>query len=670
MKSQRTLEIRHLADLLSMHFHIPSYQRGYRWERKHVEALLDDLNEFSNYQAAHTSCNEGQFYCMQPLAVVKNHRLSSEGKTVYDVIDGQQRLTTLYLLLSYLEEAGTFPYSSPWATALFSLQYESRDSDFFDNKEFKNGNIHEALRNIDFFYMTRAYQAIRQWFERTGTDKAKILRVLIPENFQQTEGMDGTHLEEVRSSNDKENDVRFIWYEVPVNEHTDSMDVFSQLNYGKTALTATELVKALLLQCDIYTTDKPLMQEVCFRRACEWDEMEKQLQDPFMWGMFMSTDVIMPSHITLVLDLVCQDLQTELKKVHTEWDVQEDSPDFIYQVCDKYMEGAQDKEYADKVGTLCQRIVHVYTSLLNWYRNPDTYHLIGLLVWLKEYKNKRFGRAARLALLKELMEQYSQGTKPEFICHLKNEIAQILHIKETKKTHDGTMPWGLEHINYNENPLQIIRILVAFNVEEMRKLQDKATRFPFHLLRKQNITSIEHIHPQHLDLDNINLDTLRSWLQAKKTALRQLGKTKDFTGDMAQLEPYLADDDTYKQHRDEAQALIAHIDKEFDELTGMSEAQSEAQMHTLYNLALVDKTTNSALSNCLLDQKRCILRDRHDSGKSYVLPCTFKAFGKYYTKVSQADITSKLWTSKDREDYFHAIETVYNDFDSLLKKKQ
>ena len=665
MTDRRTLEIRHLADLLSMHFHIPSYQRGYRWERKHVEALLNDLSEFSR-QAARPSGAQGRFYCMQPLAVVKNHRLSSEEKTVYDVIDGQQRLTTLYLLLSYLEAARPHLYSGPLATALFSLQYESRDSDFFDRKEFKSGNPHEALRNIDFFYMARAYQAIHQWFERTGTSKAKILRVLIPENYQPTEGLDGPQLEDVRNSNDKESDVRFIWYEVPVNEHTDSMDVFSQLNYGKTALTATELVKALLLQCDIYTTDRPLMQEVCFRRSCEWDGMEKQLQDPFMWGMFMSGREVLPSHITIVLDMVCHGLYTELKEANPEWQVQEGSPDFIYLVCDRYLEDAHDKDYADKAGALWQRILHVYTSLLNWYRNPDTYHLIGLLVWLKEYKSKKFGPTARLALLKELMRQYSQGTKPEFIGHLKQQIAHILHVEDAKNTREGTMPWGLRHINYNENPLQVVRILVAFNVEEVRKQQADSARFPFHLLRELNITSLEHIHPQHLELDNINLDTLRSWLDEKREALRQLGKSQEYASDVARLKLCFTDADTYKQHHDEAQALIAHIDKEFDDLAAMS----EAQMHTLYNLALVDKDTNSALSNCLLDQKRCILKRRHESKESYVLPCTFKAFGKYYTRPSQADITSKLWTTQDREDYFRAIEKVYKDFDSYHNTKQ
>ena len=112
--------------------------------------------------------------------------------------------------------------------------------------------------------------------------------------------------------NDKKNDVRFIWYEVAAKDNTDSIEVFSQLNYGKTALTATDLVKALLLQCDIYTNNRAFMSELAFRRSYEWDVMEKQLQDPFMWSMFMKSDNSFTSHIIVVLSLICNDLYQEM----------------------------------------------------------------------------------------------------------------------------------------------------------------------------------------------------------------------------------------------------------------------------------------------------------------------------------------------------------------------
>lgn len=664
MNEKRTLEIKHVADLLNMHFHIPSYQRGYRWESKHVEALLDDLYAFS-IQISETEGNkQGKFYCIQPLAVVKNETLSDETDTVYDVIDGQQRLTTLYLLLSYLGDARKCNWSGELATSLFTLKYESRDADFFDKQEFKNCDIKDAIRNIDFFYMTRAYKTIEAWFENKGINKNLILKVLIPEGYHVLTGLNGDELKKEMEHNDKQNDVRFIWYEVPIGQHTDSIEVFSQLNYGKTALTATELVKALLFQCDIYTKDKQLMQEVAFRSSCEWDAMEKQLQDPFMWSMFMQSDNSFSSHITVVLSLVCNKLYKELKNKPGH-NIQEKSEDFIYQVCNSYLGTGKDSNYAKNVTEVWTRIQTTYTALYNWYNNPDTYHLIGLLVWLKEYKNRDFDNKARFALLEELMNEYSSKPKDQFLNHLKKEIAKIIHIEKTIKTQDGVVPWGLKHINYHENALQLIKILVTFNVEDIRTRQEESARFPFHLLREQNITSLEHIHPQHLDLNNIKLDTLQTWLAVKEEHLKQLKKYESYSDDIARLKELMQDENAYKNNKDAAQSIINKIDNEFDELANMK----EEQMHTLYNMALVDKDTNSALSNNLLDTKREILLKRQEENGIYVLPATQKAFRKHYSHVNASNVLPQLWTQLDRESYFAAIERVYNDFDSLLIKE-
>lgn len=92
------LKLAHLGDLMGMRFNIPYYQRGYRWEAKQVLDLLDDLFEFGR------SCpKEGQFYCLQPLVACRNGGLSHGDRTVFDVIDGQQRLTTLFLLMGHLQ---------------------------------------------------------------------------------------------------------------------------------------------------------------------------------------------------------------------------------------------------------------------------------------------------------------------------------------------------------------------------------------------------------------------------------------------------------------------------------------------------------------------------------------------------------------------------------------
>lgn len=69
-------------------FVIPSYQRGYKWSQTNIEQLLNDINNY------HDNDDE-TFYCLQNITIV-------EAGHHYNVVDGQQRLTTLVLLLSFL----------------------------------------------------------------------------------------------------------------------------------------------------------------------------------------------------------------------------------------------------------------------------------------------------------------------------------------------------------------------------------------------------------------------------------------------------------------------------------------------------------------------------------------------------------------------------------------
>ena len=74
------------------HYVIPRYQRAYAWEDKEIVQLIDDINDI----------NLSENYYIGSLIVSK-----IQGKPeVYEVVDGQQRLTTLFLLLQYLVSEG------------------------------------------------------------------------------------------------------------------------------------------------------------------------------------------------------------------------------------------------------------------------------------------------------------------------------------------------------------------------------------------------------------------------------------------------------------------------------------------------------------------------------------------------------------------------------------
>ncbi|MDR2510308.1 MAG: DUF262 domain-containing protein, partial [Spirochaetaceae bacterium] len=60
------IELKSIGELLGMNFFIPSYQRGYRWDKQQVEDLLNDIYAFASKD------NEAkEFYCLQPIVVKK-----------------------------------------------------------------------------------------------------------------------------------------------------------------------------------------------------------------------------------------------------------------------------------------------------------------------------------------------------------------------------------------------------------------------------------------------------------------------------------------------------------------------------------------------------------------------------------------------------------------------
>ena len=119
-------------------FDIPSYQRGYRWGKDEVYRLLDDIYT-----------NGANNYCLQPVVVRKNLNR-------FELIDGQQRLTTLFILLKYIQKE-----FKPRIKLNYSLSYETR----INSEAFLNSVDKElAETNIDFFHIYNAYRTINGWF--------------------------------------------------------------------------------------------------------------------------------------------------------------------------------------------------------------------------------------------------------------------------------------------------------------------------------------------------------------------------------------------------------------------------------------------------------------------------------------------------------------------------
>lgn len=221
--------LKNIKELENYKFFIPSYQRGYRWGDREVGALLEDIWDFAN-----TEQKGGSFYCLQPI-VVKNN-----GDRLI-VIDGQQRLTTIFLIVKFLR-----------TDCLFDISYETRQEANQDSREFlqniQSKNQSEAT-NIDFWHFYKAYQKIREFFEDKSNhiDKDRFLKILLERCM-------------------------ILWYEITQGENEN--EVFRRLNIGKIPLQEAENIKALFL-----SKNENLDSDDIKDRAQSWYEAEIRLRE-------------------------------------------------------------------------------------------------------------------------------------------------------------------------------------------------------------------------------------------------------------------------------------------------------------------------------------------------------------------------------------------------------
>lgn len=109
-------------------FLIPDYQRPYAWEEKECQTLWDDLFDFAFPENDCDKFNSDEEYFLGPIVTFKN----DDGKQ--EIIDGQQRLTTLMLLLrAFYERYGSMQNDKAKKTARLIEQCIWKTDEFGDS---------------------------------------------------------------------------------------------------------------------------------------------------------------------------------------------------------------------------------------------------------------------------------------------------------------------------------------------------------------------------------------------------------------------------------------------------------------------------------------------------------------------------------------------------------
>lgn len=323
-------------------FIIKEYQRGYRWEPQQVEDLLQDLKEFEH--KGHTVK-----YCMQPL-VVKRVKFSDNSQArellllelrdstvknenpdiMWEVIDGQQRLTTTLLILDFCNQAcGEQSQKLPYRI-FYSLE-----------------------RNIDKYYIKESKKTIENWFNNFDDQTKKEIKEKI------------------------NTDIEFVWYEVDADAN--SVDIFTKLNIGKIPLTNAELFKAQLLNPD--NTHEEGQQKLSFQIkltqiAFEWDKIEQSLRDDDFWSFISNTNLDYETRIDYLLRLYAIQLK---KSENIPENISENDRLFPFLAINAYLKS---HHYITN-SMIWESIVAIHDKLKSWYsgnNNNLLYHYIGFLI--------------------------------------------------------------------------------------------------------------------------------------------------------------------------------------------------------------------------------------------------------------------------------------------------
>jgi hypothetical protein len=629
--------IRPVGDLLQENFFVARYQRGYRWGKQEITELLDDILQY--YNATQNRENKvSKFYCLQPVVVKKKEWFnnSNEKTKGWELIDGQQRLTTILLILNYLEDVRKLLNNK---MDIYSIDFETRENckPFFQNKTYKE-SVDET--NVDFYHISKAYEHINKWFEKYN-HKVEILNTVLKSDYN----------------------VSIIWYEaVDNNQDNDdsSIELFTRLNDGKIPLTDAELIKALLLQADLYpTNEERFVKQRLFEIATEWDDIEAKLQDEKFWLFLNDTSYQPSSKIEYIFNLladkwnVVKDEKGNDKRL-IEYETLEGKPKhYEFLVFDKYLSNKRaafserdedGKDILEPVNEIWKEIKEMFSIFYEWYNNHNLFHYIGFL--LANEKNKE-------ELIRDLIDL--KLTKTAFEDNIKIRIANS--VKINKKDKETGIIKQLNQISYGEDNQEIIKVLLLFNIDSLVKHKKENAKFPFHLYKKEKITSIEHIHPQNPPSIDLDEDRASIWLSQHKTSLSSMkelaGSNKDEIDNILQpIDRLLVNYD-----KEAFKSLFTQTLELYIKISDFK----ESELHTLYNLALVDKDTNSQLNNSFFDVKREILKE-NKLGR-YVPICTHRAFSKYYSNSSKEMI---IWNNDDRQAYFKAIESVYLSFINLI----
>ncbi len=459
------LILKAINDLRVYTFEIPYQQRGYRWTKENINLLLKDLRDY-------ITNGKEKFYCLQPISVIER------SENVYAVLDGQQRLTTLYLIWKYLVSDGKLLSDEE---EIFHFKFD-KDKDDERKNLLKNPITKTKDTKIDYYYITEAYKAIKDWFEE---NKWK----------QQFKDL-------FEASADSEKSVQVIWY--LITDSTKEHEVFRNINSGKIQLSNSDLIKALLLNRKNGISNQEQI-------AAQFELMERKFAEDRFWYMISSSEINSlkgQSRLDLLFNLVAEVKNEEY---------QNEPRSSFFKFAD-----FNNQELIDMWKNVRQK----FQRIRDIFDDVECFHYVGFITYCRKECS-----------LQDILSERERHNKAEFIEYLKKEIKGYLgnnQIEDYSYIDSSTESLRMLFILHN-----IETIIFRYKqLQETMNLRFSYEYFPFELLNKQK-WHIEHIDSQtenELKKKEDREDWIKSALSDYKTELSEfsydsndLENTKKFT---------------------------------------------------------------------------------------------------------------------------------------------
>ena len=598
--AEATLGTKTVKDLDGFTFTVPHYQRGYRWSKKNVQDLLDDIYSFS----VHGADGREQRYCLQPVVVRQT------GEKTYAVIDGQQRLTTLLLILKYAAQQVNAPLDYE-----YRVEYETRPrtKEFLDALPAEVDGL-SADAVPDFFYMREAWDSIGEWARAKNLGRVEFLTSV---------------------ASKAQKDVMLIWYEVP--PEADEAQLFRRLNLGRIPLTNAELIKALLLT--------RASREDRTRIAYEWDQIEHALQNDDFWYFLTSGDdgdIGNSTRIDLLFDTWVRHMDDYQPNDALD-------PFSSFRRADLRLTAAnltQSKEQTSKA--IWEEVKDIFSHFMHWYTDFVLYHRLGYL----------------LAVSTDASEMFStlvNRDKSDVLSEVEKRIRSSIRRRNSQPLTET----GIDELEVADDRELIARLHLLFNIETILAEGEKGVRFSFRHYKQQQ-WDVEHIHavsermPQPRDVSGENLAEERKfYMQALYAEISSvLGDERPYVQAREILDQGLKD--RAFESDEKASALIDHPSIQ----TALEELSTRGDY--IGNTVLLDSATNRSYGNEGFGRKRREII-KQSRGVRFIPPVTRNVFLGYY-RDSEARLDR--WTEDDQKRYVHEQHGIVNTLQRYLAEEE